>query len=135
MKAIAGLALAMACFILAIAGFWDLAGVKLIWAAFAVALVVSGSITIEWAHRRRAFRKAGYEVICEADRGFLYREICNGSVRELRLPGDLIEVGHEVYTRLSRQEWEQRVPDWARHRQLEIEARILENPDFRPEGY
>ena len=81
---------------------------------------------------RRDFRKRGYGVYGAANNGFRYREKHGDAVRELILPGELIEPGHAVYYQQSDEEWTRQVPDWARGRRYEIESRILEDPHHRP---
>lgn len=82
---------------------------------------------------RRDFRKRGYGVYGAEDNGFRYREKHGDGLRELILPGALIEPGHAVYYRQTDEEWASRVPDWARTRKHEIESRILEEPFNRPQ--
>lgn len=132
LKTIAAVVGAMVCFCLLIVRLRDLFGNGVLWLLLAGVLVLVVMGITAGIKRRRSFREKGYEVMVGTDHGFIYRERYEGGVRELRLPGGLIEVGHPVYSRLSWETWEKITPDWARRRQLEIEARIHENAFYRP---
>lgn len=135
LKTFAAVMAALVWFCLLIAGLWELFGNGFLWLLLAgvLALVVMG-ITAGFK-RRRAFRMKGYEIFVEGDHRFIYRERTEDGIRELSLPGDLMEMGHPIYYRLSGKDWDTLAPDWARDRQLEIEARIHENPFYRPDGW
>ena len=137
-KDIASLAAALAWLCFLIAGLWNLLGKALLWLLLAGALASAALFVFNQVKRRRTFLQKGYEVDCEViSKGvyrFVYRERFDGGVRELRVPGELIEYGHPVYYRLSGANWAEIVPEWALHRQLQVEARILENHFYRPDG-
>lgn len=79
------------------------------------------------------FRRQGWGVWATSyPAEFQYRERHEGRTRSFKLPGDLIENGHPVYSRLPQERWETFAPEWARDRRLEIEGKILENPFYRP---
>ncbi|RYD54152.1 MAG: hypothetical protein EOP83_22440 [Verrucomicrobiaceae bacterium] len=134
LKTIAAVMAALAWCCLLIAGLWELLGNVILWLLLAGLLSIVALLIITPIKRRRLFRRKGYEVLVTGEHEFLYREQDEGGIRELPLPGDLIEVGHPVYSRLSWKDWETMAPDWARNRQLEIEARIHENPFYRADG-
>jgi hypothetical protein len=90
-------------------------------------------IIIAVIRRRIVFRRKGYEVFSNTPRHeFEYREKHGGSTRTLKLPGELVEYGHLVYYRLTQEAWQEKVPEWAAARRLEIEEKMLENPFHRP---
>src|SRR5688572_7891781 len=69
------------------------------------------------------FHRKGYEIRASCDPAeFEYRERHDGKTRSLKLPGDLIENGHPVYTRLTEEEWRATAPEWGKSRRLEIEG-------------
>lgn len=79
------------------------------------------------------FRRQGYRVWATSyPAEFVYRERHEGKTRFFKLPGDLIENGHPVCSRLPQERWETLVPAWAKDRRLEIEEKILGNPFYRP---
>ena len=139
LKTFAAVMAALVCIGLWIALLRDLFGNVIFWLMLAGVLALLVVIVVSQAKRRRAFRQKGYEVVYEiiSDdvRRFVYREQFDGGVRVVRLRAELIEVGHPVYRRLSSEDWAEVVPEWARDRQLQIEARILENPFYRPDGF
>jgi hypothetical protein len=118
---------------------WNLVGKALLWLLLAGVLALAVLFVVNQLKRRRALLAKGYEVNCEINPGgvyrFVYRERSEGVIRELRVPGELIEYGHPVYYRLSGAHWAEIVPEWALHRQLQVEARILENHFYRPNGF
>lgn len=89
-------------------------------------------LSVEVVKSTLQFRKRGFQVRGGPDHGFVFREKTPEGIREFNLPGELIEVGHSVYDRMSAEEWAIRVPDWAKERRLEIESKILEEPFHRP---
>lgn len=133
-KTFAAVVAALVWFCLLIAGLWELFGNVVLWLLLAASLALVILLIVTAIEQRRRFRTKGYEVLVTGEHDFVYKERYEGGVRELRLPGDLIEVGHPVYTRLPWKDWDTIVPDWARDRQLEIEARIHENPFYRADG-
>jgi len=134
LKTLAAVMAALVWFGLLIAGLCELFGNPVLYLLLAGVLGLVVMAIVARIKRRRLFRRKGYEVVVGNDHRFIYREQFQSGIRELRLPGELIEVGHPAYTRLSRKDWETIAPDWARDRQLEIEARIHENPFYRPDG-
>ena len=105
--------------------FWKFPAILLgLLAMLIVILAIRGKIR---------FHRQGYRVSATSYPAvFEYRERHEGKTRFFKLPGELFENGHPVYHRLAEQEWEASVPDWAKDRQLEVEAKILENPFYRP---
>lgn len=131
LKTFAAVMAALVWLCLLIAGLCELFGKVVLWLLLAGSLALVVLLIVTAIQRCRQFRTKGYEVLVTGEHDFVYKEQHEGGVRELQLPGDLIEVGHPVYTRLSWENWAMIVPDWARTRQLEIEARIHENPFYR----
>ena len=131
LKTFAAVMAALVWLCLLIAGLCELFGNVVLWLLLAASLALVVLLITTAIKRRRQFRTKGYEVLVTGEHDFVYKEQHEGGIRELQLPGDLIEVGHPVYTRLPWKDWEATVPDWARNRQLEIEARIHENPFYR----
>jgi hypothetical protein len=97
----------------------------------AVGVLILWCLAEAWKGHR-GFQQKGYRVYGTTDDGFRYRERHEGGIRELTLPGVLVEPGHAVYCRLSAEEWINLAPEWARDRKQEIEARILEDPYHQP---
>ncbi|HEY1122567.1 MAG TPA: hypothetical protein VGE67_13235, partial [Haloferula sp.] len=122
LKTFAAVMAALAGLCLLIAGLRELSGNVVPWFLLAAFLAFVVLLITTAIKRRRQFRTKGYEVVVTGDHDFVYKEQYEGGIRKLQLPGDLIEVGHPVYTRLSWKDWEAIAPDWARSRQLEIEA-------------
>lgn len=121
--------------IVAVSGFAALAFVyrfSFLWIfPAAIGVFILWGICEIWKSKR-AFRRNGYGVYGTTNDGFRYREMHEGGIRELTLPGVVVEPGHVVYYRLSAEEWACAVPEWARDRRLEIESRILADPFHRP---
>ena len=93
-------------------------------------LVVIATLFIRGVIR---FRRQGWGVWATSyPAEFQFAERHEGKTRSFRLPGDLIENGHPVYTRLPEEQWRALAPEWAKDRRLEIEEKILRNPFYRP---
>ena len=138
-KDIAAIAAALAWLCFWISALWNLLGKALLWLLLAGGLALAVLVIVNQVKRRRTLLAKGYEVDCETIAKsvyrFVYREQFDGHIRELRVPAELIEYGHPVYYRLSGVDWAEIAPEWALHRQLQIEARILENHFYRPDGF